>query len=323
MAKPKLYVALGIQAPRFLSVLEESFNVEVCPGKAASHEELLASLPGKDALFCFPGNKVDKKVIEAAGPSLKVMATISAGYEHIDIEECKKRKIKVGFLGNVVSEVMGEFTIGLMIAVGRRFPEAIKDFRDGNWGKKSAFEYMNGIDIDDSVVGLVGFGCIGQAIAKRLQPFGTKKILYCGPHKKAEGELLHAEYVSFETLLKESDFVVASCTVNDTTRKMFNNAAFKQMKPTSIFINISRGDVVDQDALYEALKNKHIWAAGIDVTTPEPFPLSNPLASLDNCVILPHIGTSSVKLREKMFKMTYLNLVAASKGEKMPIPLLE
>lgn len=319
-SKPKLLICFLLN-PTETAVYQQSFDVEFCGSeRIATEQEIIDHIAGKDAVLCMPLTKISKRVLDAADSKLKILATISAGFEHIDLEECKKRNIPVGYLGSLVADIMAEFTIGLMITVGRRFKEALEVFP--SWGTSWSSSWLNGYDIMDSVVGIVGLGFIGQAIAKRLEPFGTKKILYCGPRKKPEGEALGAEYVTFQDLLKESDFVIASCTVNDSTRKMFNREAFKQMKPTSIFINVCRGDVVDHEALNDALSSKQIWGAGLDCTTPEPFPVDHPLAKLTNCVILPHIGTASVKLRERMHSTTYLNLLAGVKGEPLPIRLV-
>lgn len=140
-----------------------------------------------------------------------------------------------------------------------------------------------GVEIRSSTIGIVGFGGIGQAIAKDISGFSPGEILYSGHSEKPEGEILNARFVSFDELVTKSDFVFISCPLTSETRKMFNAEVFAKMKPTSVLVNVARGDIVDQDALYDALKNHRIFAAGLDVMTPEPLPADHPLMTLPNC----------------------------------------
>lgn len=180
---------------------------------------------------------------------------------------------------------------------------------------------MCGKGLTNSTVGIVGLGRIGMAIARRIRPFGVQSILYCGRNKKPYDTEVGAAFVTFEELLKLSDFVIASVPLAPGTNELFNKAVFAQMKKTAIFVNISRGGIVNQDHLYEALMNKQIAAVGLDVTTPEPLPTNHPLLKLKNCVVLPHIGSATMETRSAMAELTAKNILAGLNGQPMPSPL--
>ncbi|KAL3880906.1 hypothetical protein ACJMK2_033110 [Sinanodonta woodiana] len=191
----------------------------------------------------------------------------------------------------------------------------------GGLGRWDNALYLSGIEIKESVIGIAGFGRIGFATAKRLKAFEPSKIIYwdVGPLEYAKE--IGAEFASFEELLKNSDIIIVCVSLTDGTRGLFNKEAFKKMKPSVIFINTSRGAVVNQDDLYTALTTGQILAAGLDVTTPEPLPRDNPLLSLPNCTISPHIASVSNKTRYAMAELTARNIIAGLKGEKMPAPV--
>ncbi|TMW53841.1 hypothetical protein DOY81_001126, partial [Sarcophaga bullata] len=280
-------------------------------------EELLKQVKGKDALFCALTDKIDAEIIAAAGPQLKCISTISVGYEHIDLETCKKNGIRVGYTPDVLTDATAELTLALLLSVNRRLFEANKEVYNGGW-KSWAPNWMCGQGLKGSRVGLFGFGRIGQEIASRVLPFKPSLITYTTRTERPEAaKKFQASYVSFDEMLKESDFIIACCALTPETKEIFNETAFDAMKKNCIFINISRGGVVDQKALYEALKEKRIMAAGLDVTTPEPLPLDDPLLTLDNIVILPHIGSADINTRAEMSRITAANILAGLNDEKM------
>lgn len=180
---------------------------------------------------------------------------------------------------------------------------------------------MTGPGLADSTVGIVGFGRIGQAVARRVKAFNTAKILYFNRSERPEAAETGAIKVSFDELLRQSDFVICCAALVPETKELFNKAAFEKMKRTAVFVNTSRGGTVDQDALIDALRNNTIRAAGLDVTTPEPLPLDSPLFKLSNCVVLPHIGSASIEARDTMSELTASNILAALKGSAMPAEL--
>lgn len=276
--------------------------------------ELLENISGKSGLFCSLTDKIDKEVLDKAGPQLKVVATISVGYEHIDIEECKRRNIRVGYTPDVLTDATAELTVALLLATNRRLFEAGKQVYNGGW-KSWAPSWMCGNGIKGSTVGIYGFGRIGQEVASRLKPFKPAHLIYNSRTEKDNN--IGAEFVGFDELVKNSDILVVCCALTAETKELFGKSVFEQMKPNAIFINTSRGGVVNQKDLYEALKNKTIQSAGLDVTTPEPLPLDDPLLSLDNIVILPHIGSADINTRTEMSRITACNILAALNGDQM------
>lgn len=280
-------------------------------------DELLRQVVGKNAIYCALTDKIDAEVIERAGPQLKCIATISVGYEHIDIAECKKRGIRVGYTPDVLTDATAELTVALLLATSRRLFEANKEVYNGGW-KSWAPNWMCGQGLKGTRVGLFGFGRIGQEIAARIVPFKPSLLTYTARSEHvAEAAKVNAQRVSFDEMLCKSDFIIVCCALTPETKEVFNASAFEKMKPNAIFINTARGGVVDQPALCAALKERRILGAGLDVTTPEPLPLDEPLLKLDNVVILPHIGSADVNTRTEMSRITALNILAALKGEKM------
>lgn len=282
-------------------------------------DELLKNIKQKDALFCVLTDKIDKEILDA-GSNLKIIGTMSVGVDHLDLKEIKSRNIKVGYTPNILTDATAELTVALLLATSRRLLEASQEVYNGGW-KAWAPVWMCGPGLNNSTVGIVGFGRIGQAVAARLKPFNVKQFLYTSRTDKPEGKSLGAERVSFDELLERSDFVIATCALTSDTELIFNDCAFKKMKSNAIFINTSRGGVVDQKALVEALNNKRILAAGLDVMTPEPLPFDDPLLKVKNCVLLPHIGSASNETRLNMAVLTANNILAALNNQHMPAEL--
>ncbi|KAL5005920.1 hypothetical protein ScPMuIL_017078 [Solemya velum] len=284
-------------------------------------QELIKNIAGKDGLFCLLTDRIDRKVLDAAGPQLKVIGTMSGGYDHIDTGECKKRGIPIGYTPDVLTNATAELTVALLLATSRRLKEGMNAVVDGKWGTWSPL-WLCGQGLDGATVGVVGLGRIGLAVAKRLQPFGVKQFLYTGNSPKEGAKEIGANFVDFDTLVKESDFVLGCCALTDKNKGLFNADVFKKMKKTAIFINTSRGGLVVQEDLYDALKSGEILAAGLDVTTPEPLPTDSPLLGLENCVVIPHIGSANMKTRCAMSELTARNILAVFNGVPMPCPLL-
>ena len=196
---------------------------------------------------------------------------MSVGYDHVDVAALRKRNIPLGNTPCVLTETTAELALALLLATARRLPEGTHAVQSGGWASWKPM-WLTGRDIHDSTVGLVGLGRIGAAFARRLGGFGCR-ILYTGPREKPEAaRAVGATFAPMDTLLQESDFVAVHCPLNDQTRALFSTDAFRKMKSTAVFINTSRGGVVDQDALYQALAQGEIAAAGLDVTDPEPLP---------------------------------------------------
>ncbi|CAN9514964.1 unnamed protein product [Ophioblennius macclurei] len=282
--------------------------------------ELLKGVQGAHGLMCMLSDKIDAEVLDAAGPNLKVISTFSVGYDHMAIDEIKKRGIRVGYTPDVLTDATAELAVALLLSTSRRLPEGVDAVKNGGWSTWKPL-WLCGHGLSDSTVGVIGLGRIGMAIAQRLKPFGVKRVLYSGRTAKTYASEVNGEFVPLDKLLSESDFVVVSCSLTPETQGLCDKAFFSKMKNTSIFVNISRGAVVNQEDLYEALKSGQIAAAGLDVTTPEPLPTSHPLLTLKNCVVIPHLGSATYSTRGVMSALAAQNLVTGLQGTDMPSEL--
>ncbi|XP_017491086.1 PREDICTED: glyoxylate reductase/hydroxypyruvate reductase-like [Rhagoletis zephyria] len=286
-----------------------------------SRDCLLKRVKGKNGLLVTLTDKVDRELLEAAGSQLKIVSTLSVGYDHIDVDECRRRGVLVGNTPDVLTDAVAELTMALLLATLRRFFEAHKALRDGMWKCWGHF-FMCGGMVKGSVVGFVGAGRIGASIMQRLVAFQPAQVLYNTRNRSpaiANEKEYGAVYCSaLDDLLARSDIVIVCCSLNSSTKHLLGEAQFRQMKPSAILINTSRGAVVDQKALYEALKSKQIAAAGLDVMEVEPMPTDDPLLELDNVVLLPHIGSATFSTREAMIRLAVDNLHAGLDGRPLP-----
>jgi len=299
-------------------LLEEKCEVIVSTGYDKA--SILKNISGIDALF-WAGSQLDKEILDAAGPKLKVVATMSAGYNHIDIGELKNRNIKLGNTPKVLDNAVADVAMLLAMAASRRFTEGRQHIEQGTWINYFDTQWMLGQDIAGSTIGIVGLGGIGQAIAKRLKGLDVSKIVYTGHREKPEGKELGAQFVNLDTLTKDSDFIFLSAPLTNETNQMCNDDFFSKMKNTAILINVSRGQLVDQNALIKALKENKIFAAGLDVMTPEPLNKDSELLKLPNVVLTPHIGSATRDTRNEMAKLTALNILRGLGGEEMFTPV--
>jgi len=319
MSRPKVFVTRPSVPKEGINLLKKTCDVEVySEEKPIPREALLKGVAGKDGLLCLLTDPIDKEVLDAAGPQLKVIATMSVGFEHIDVKECKKRNIAVSNTPHVSTDSVAEFTVLLMLAVGRRLLDNATAIKNGEWVYSWSPLLFCGQGLKNATVGIVGMGRIGQAVLKRLLPFGIAKALYHDVfHPIQPAEEMGAIYTPFEELLKQSDYVVSMCNLSEETKGMFNKRAFEMMKTTAVFINTSRGEVVNQDDLYDALKNHQIKGAGIDVTVPEPLPKDHKLTTLPNIAILPHVASAEVSVRVLMAEMAANNILHVFQGKPL------
>ncbi|XP_038060320.1 glyoxylate reductase/hydroxypyruvate reductase-like isoform X2 [Patiria miniata] len=313
----KIYVTRRL-LPEALDLLKEKCDIEIWDhDNVVPRDELLKRIAGKEGMLCQLTEKINKELLDAAGPSLRVVSSMSVGYDHVELQQLKERNVLLGNTPGVLTDATAELTVALLLTTSRRLVEGTHHVKNGTWGSWKA-TWMCGPGLSGSTVGLVGFGRIGQAIGQRLKPFGVKRFLYCGHTPKPEAPMLPAEFVSQDELLQQSDFVVVCCALTPETRGMFNSAVFKKMKKSAVFINTSRGAVVNQEDLVEALESGTIALAGLDVTTPEPLPVDHPLLKLTNCVVLPHIGSATLETRTAMAMLSAENLLTALEGKPMP-----
>lgn len=292
-------------------------DIEVWPEPTPPPRELLLQkVADIDGLLCLLTDRIDDELLDCA-PRLKVVSQMAVGYDNIDVAACARRGIPVGHTPGVLTETTADLTFALLLATARRIVEADHYTRSGEWRTWYPM-LLTGPDVHHATLGIVGMGRIGYEVAKRARGFDMH-ILYTDVQRNAAAEQnFGARYVDMDTLLAESDFVTVHTPLLPETRHLIGAAQFAKMKPTAVFINTSRGPVVDQKALYEALKNKQIAAAGLDVYEVEPLPLEDPLLTLDNAVLLPHIGSASVATRIKMAVLAAENLVAGLHGRPLP-----
>ncbi|XP_034394827.1 glyoxylate reductase/hydroxypyruvate reductase b [Cyclopterus lumpus] len=316
----RVYVTRQIP-PEGLRILRESGQVQLdlwdSDDVPVPREELLRQVRGVDGLVCVLTEKIDTELLDAAGPNLKVLSTMSVGFDHLSLEELKKRGIRVGYTPDVLTDSVAELTVALLLTTSRRLIEATHEAKTGGWGTWRTL-WLCGHELANSTVGILGLGRIGVAIAERLAPFKVKKFIYADVAPRPElASVIDAEYVSFDELAERSDFLAVCCALTPETKEICNKHLFSKMKNTSIFINTSRGGVVNQEDLYEALSTGQIAGAGLDVTVPEPLPTDHPLFTLKNCVILPHIASASHTTRNAMSAMAANNLLLGLRGEPM------
>lgn len=312
MQKPYVFMTRKV-SDEAIKLLESSFNLGVWEKDIpVSRERLLEESRKADGLFVMLNDKIDKELIEQA-VNLKVIATMAVGYDNIDITVANNKGIYVTNTPGILSDTTADLTFGLLMDTARRLSEANRYLLAGKWESFGPM-LMTGQDVHGATLGIIGMGRIGEAVAKRATGF-SMKILYHNRSRRLEvEETLGAEYRHLDDLLAESDFIVLLTPLTKETTDLIGEREFNLMKPSSVFINVSRGATVDEKALYDALKNKKIWAAGLDVYRQEPVPLDNPLLQLENVVALPHIGSASIRTRNKMALMTAENIKEALEG---------
>ncbi|KAG9305185.1 hypothetical protein G9A89_010693 [Geosiphon pyriformis] len=310
--------------PSSMERLQSAPDIELLRPENGSFSRtvLLQIIKGVDGILCAPKDKIDAELLDQAGPQLKVVSTHSVGYDHIDTNELRKRGIVLGFTPGVLTDATADIAIILILGAARRIRENIHAVLNREWNNWS-FASSLGTQLTDKTIGIVGLGRIGIAITQRLQPFiGLNgKIIYTGNSDKPVAKELGALRVDFETLLRESDVISVSCTLNEKTREMFNYEAFKKMKKSVIFVNTARGGIVQQDDLVRALSEGLIGSVGLDVTTPEPLDSDHPLLKFQNVLVLPHIGTSTIETRTMMGNMSVDNVLAGVRELKLPSSL--
>jgi glyoxylate reductase len=280
------------------------------------HEVLLAEVKEAAGLFTNVGDRIDKELIDHA-PKLKVISTMAVGYDNINVMEAASRGISVGHTPGVLTETTADLTFALLMAAARRVAEGSIYVRQGQW-KSWGPMLLTGQDVYGATIGIIGMGRIGEGVARRAAGF-SMNVLYHNRSRRPEiEENLNATYCSLEELLKKSDFVVLLAPGSADTRHMIGKVEFELMKRNAVFVNASRGTNVDETALYMALENGDIWAAGLDVFEEEPVSMENPLLSLPNVTVIPHIGSATIATRTKMAVMAAQNLIAGLAGEELP-----
>ncbi len=318
MEKPSVYITRRI-SPTVLELILANCNAGIWEKDLPiPREELLLHVKGIAGLLSMLSDRIDGAVMDAAGTGLKVISTYAVGVDNIDLAEANRRGIPVGHTPDVLTDTTADFAFALLMAAARRVVEADRFVRAGHW-KTWGPSTLLGAEVHGATLGIIGFGRIGQAVARRASGFGMRVFYF--DHQAGPGTIpagLHAQSVDLDTLLRESDFVSLHVPLTDQTRRRFNADLFTKMKPGAIFINTARGPIVDQAALYDALSSGRLAAAGIDVCDPEPLPMDSPLLKLENLVIAPHIASAGKQTREQMAVLAAENLLAGLRGEKLP-----
>jgi glyoxylate reductase len=313
MTQPKIFISRSVPDPGLI-LINEHFHPDIWTRDLPpTQEELIERSRGVHALLCTLTEKVDGHLMDSIGPQLKVISSMSVGVDHIDIPAATARGIPVGNTPGVLTDATADQAFALLLCAARRVAEAERFVRAGKWVTWSP-SLLLGADCAGSTLGILGFGRIGQAVAKRAQGF-EMRVIYTSPNAKpAHG----AQPVDLDTLLRESDFVSIHVPLNPETRHLVGAEFLAKMKSTAVLVNTARGGVLDQSALYHALKSNQIFAAALDVTDPEPLPMDSPLLGLENCIIVPHLGSASKKTRDLMSALAAQNLLAGLRGERLP-----
>ena len=317
-ARPHVFVTRQLM-PEALDLIAQHAEMEVWPEEAPPLPETFREkVAGVDGILTNIMDRVDVPLLDAA-PNLRVLSQMAVGLDNVNVAEATRRGIPVGYTPGVLSKATADVAFALLMSAARRIGESDRWVRNGHWDL--AFHPLRwlGVDIHEKTLGIIGLGQIGLEMAKRGRGFDMK-IIY---HSRTRRQDLEAEYgltyVDLPTLLAEADFVSLHFPLTPATHHYIGEPELRQMKPTAVLVNVARGPVVDSQALYRALKEGWIYGAGLDVTDPEPIPADDPLLTLDNVVISPHVGSASMTSRGAMCMLAARNLVAGLEG----VPLVQ
>lgn len=313
---PKVFITRPIPQVGIDMLKEKGYDVFVYPkDEIISRKDLLKHAKGIDALFCLLTDKIDGDVFDAVGRELKIVSNLAVGFDNVDIEVAKKRNVIVTNTPGVLTETVAEHAIALLFSIARRIPEADRFTKSGKYKGWGPMMFL-GSDIQGKTLGIVGLGRIGGAVADHMKKGFGMRTMYHDTKRNIEIEQkLGLEYRILEDLLKESDFVSIHVPLLPETRHLINGDRLAQMKKTAYLINTSRGAIIDEKALVEALKNRVIRGAGLDVFEFEPD-LTADLAKLDNVILTPHIASATEETRGKMAQMASQAIIDVLEGRE-------
>ncbi|MFL5241094.1 MAG: 2-hydroxyacid dehydrogenase [Gemmataceae bacterium] len=315
--KPKVFVSRIIPEAG-LQRIREQCDAEVWPDQMPPPYELpRTKVAACNGLVSLLTDKIDAALLDAA-PRLKVVSNYAVGFNNIDVPAATARGVAVGNTPGVLTDATADMAFCLLIGAARHLTAGHQYTVSGHWKTWEPLGHL-GQDLAGQTLGVVGMGRIGYALAKHCHAGWDMNILYYDVHKSEKAETdLGAKQVDFDTLLKDSDFISVHTDLNEKTRGLFSTAQFQKMKRTAVFVNTARGPIADEKALYEALKSNTIFAAGLDVTDPEPPRMDNPLLKLPNIIIAPHIASATVGTRNAMAEICANNLIAGLTGQNLP-----
>jgi len=315
--KPKVFITRRI-AENVLVQLEKECELDVWPQKTPPpYEVIIEKAQSSEGLLTLLTDKIDQDLINQCSSQLKVISQMAVGYDNIDIRAATVKKIPVGHTPGVLTETTADFAFALLLSAARRVVESDRQVHQGIWEAWGP-DVLTGQEVFGSTLGIIGFGRIGQAVARRAQGFNMKVLYFDTELKVEESRKYGAEFASLADLLSRSDFITLHTNLTQDTRQFFNKALFEQMKPSAILINTARGGVINSQDLVWALETKKIRAAALDVFESEPIPQDHPLCFMDNVIITPHIASASIQTREKIAEIAALNLIAGIRQQRLP-----
>ena len=320
MSRPRVYVTRRLPQPA-LDIIRPiaDFTLWDREDIPPSRQVLLREVTQVDGLLSLLTDRIDGEVMDAA-PRLRVVSNFAVGFDNIDIPAATQRRIVVTNTPEVLTETVADFAFCLMLAAARRLVEGDRYARDGKWKTWEPL-LLAGQDMYRATLGLIGLGRIGSAVARRAKGF-EMRVMYYDPFRREDLEQsLQIEYRPFTDVLRQADFISVHVPLSEQTRHLIRRDQFSMMKPTAVFVNTSRGPVVDQQALAEALAARRIFAAGIDVFEREPVPTDDPLLAQGNAIVAPHIASASIPTRIRMATLAAENLVAVLQGKRPPNPV--
>jgi len=279
-----------------------------------SEEELTSLLAGADAAVTLLTDAITPGLLDRE-PGLRVVSNFAVGYDNIDVPAATERGVAVCNTPGVLTETTADLAFALLMAAARRVVEGADYVRAGEWRTWGPTLLM-GQDIAGATIGIVGFGRIGQEMAKRARGFGMEILAFDTHPNQEAADQLGTTFVGLDELLQRSDFVTLHCVLSDETHRLIGARELGLMKETAVLVNAARGPVVDTDALVTALRDGAIFAAGLDVTDPEPLPADHPLVALPNCLVVPHIASASVATRNEMARIAAENALAVLAGRE-------
>ncbi len=281
------------------------------------YDVLKSRVFGVEGILSTLNDQIDDELMDAAGDSLKVISQMSVGVDNIDVVAAHRRGIKVGNTPGVLTDATADIAMALLLAAARRIVEGVEYIQSGHWRTWEPMGLLGG-DLSGATLGLIGLGRIGRAVARRARGFEMRLVAHSPSCPAEEAAALGVTLVSLEQVLREADYLSIHVPLKPDTRHMIDRDRLALMKKSAILINTARGAIVDQMALYDAVKNRDIGGAALDVTDPEPIPLNDPLLTLPNVIVVPHIGSASHRTRDKMAAMAAENLLAGLAGHSLP-----
>ena len=282
-----------------------------------TNEELVSETKKHDVVLCVSADNIGTDFINTCS-HLKMISQFAVGYDNIDVALATKLGIPIGYAPGAMNEATADVAFGLMIAVARKFFYMHKGILRGEWTYFKPNANL-GIELNGKTLGIFGMGRIGMAMARRCKGAYNMNIIYCNRNRNVEAEKLYgAQHVNFDELLEQSDVISVHSVLSKETKEIFNKDAFSKMKSSGIFINTARGGIHNEIDLIDALNNKTILGAGLDVTNPEPMKVDNPLLEMENVCVLPHIGSATVEARNEMSRMAAENIIQYFKNNTVP-----